>query len=49
MKIKEDIKKQKNYLKDFCIGDYPMHLPPIQTLTNSIKYIPKIIYFYKNK
>ena len=48
MKIKEDIKeKQKNYLKDFCIGDSPMYLPPIQTLTNCIKYIPKIIYSIK--
>lgn len=45
MKIKEDIKeKQKSYLRDFCIGNLPMHLPPIQTLTNCVIYISKIIF-----
>lgn len=45
MKIKDDIKeKQKEYLKDFCIGDYPMHLPPIRISNRSIICIPKIIF-----
>lgn len=45
MKIKDDIKeKQKEYLKDFCIGDYPMHLPPIKISNRSIICIPKIIF-----
>jgi hypothetical protein len=45
MKIKDDIKeKQKEYLKDFCIGNYPMHLPPIRISNRSIICIPKIIF-----
>jgi hypothetical protein len=45
MKIKDDIKeKQKEYLKDFCIGNYPMHLPPIRIPNRSIICIPKIIF-----